>query len=247
MLRLMCVTAHPDDEAGGFGGTLRLYHDRGVETSVICLTRGQAASNRGKAKSDDQLATMRCKEFSASCKILKVNRPVIMDFPDGKLHRQDLYQVVRDLTFQIREFRPQVVMTFGAEGGITGHTDHSMAGVFATLAFQWAGRKNRYPDQLDSGAETWRPQKLYYATANFSLPDLEPITLSPETTVIEIGDYIETKITAFKAHKTQAPLWPRIEQNIRQRWTRELFHLAASTRTGPVSAETDLFAGVEDE
>jgi len=24
MLRLMCITAHPDDEAGSFGGSLRL-------------------------------------------------------------------------------------------------------------------------------------------------------------------------------------------------------------------------------
>jgi len=30
MLRLMCITAHPDDEAAGFGGSLRLYRDRGV-------------------------------------------------------------------------------------------------------------------------------------------------------------------------------------------------------------------------
>jgi LmbE family N-acetylglucosaminyl deacetylase len=34
MRRLMLVTAHPDDEAGAFGGTLRVYADRAVETSV---------------------------------------------------------------------------------------------------------------------------------------------------------------------------------------------------------------------
>ncbi|HVG91815.1 MAG TPA: PIG-L family deacetylase, partial [Alphaproteobacteria bacterium] len=43
MLRLLCFTAHPDDEAGGFGGTLLRYAERGVETHVICLTPGQAA------------------------------------------------------------------------------------------------------------------------------------------------------------------------------------------------------------
>ncbi|HEY1271762.1 MAG TPA: PIG-L family deacetylase, partial [Terriglobales bacterium] len=52
MLRLMCITAHPDDEAGAFGGTLRLYRDRGVETCVLCLTPGQAATHRGGVKSD---------------------------------------------------------------------------------------------------------------------------------------------------------------------------------------------------
>src|SRR5947209_3657157 len=52
MLRMMCVTAHPDDEAGNFGGTLRLCSERGVETAVLCLTPGQAAFHRGAATND---------------------------------------------------------------------------------------------------------------------------------------------------------------------------------------------------
>lgn len=242
----MCITAHPDDEAGGFGGTLRLYRDRGVETCVLCLTPGQAATNRGGAKNDEELAAMRRKEFAASCGILEVNRPVILDYPDGKLHRQDLYRVVCDLSLQVRQFRPQVVMTFGPEGGLTGHTDHSMAGIFATLAFQWAGRSNRFPDQLTDGTTPHRAQKLYYATAKAGLPGRPPITLPPITTTIEIGNYLETKISAFKAHTSQAPLWPYFEQNVRQRAQREAFHLAASVRTEPIAQETDLFADVSE-
>ncbi len=242
----MCVTAHPDDEAGGFGGTLRLYRDRGVETCVVCLTPGQAATNRGGARNDDELAAMRRKEFAASCEILKVNRPVILNYPDGKLHLQDLYRVVCDLTLQVRQFRPEVVMTFGPEGSITGHTDHSMAGVFATLAFQWAARNNRYPDQLDNEIRPHRAQKLYYVTAQFLLPGRPPVTLAPETAAIDISDSYETKIAAFKAHTTQSPLWTRFEQNIRQRPRHELFHLAASVRMEPIKQETDLFAEVSE-
>src|SRR6266704_723972 len=59
MLRMMVVTAHPDDEAGNFGGSLRLYAERGVETCVVCLTPGQAATHRGGARDDQELATMR--------------------------------------------------------------------------------------------------------------------------------------------------------------------------------------------
>ena len=75
MFRLLCVTAHPDDEAGNFGGTLRAYKDRGVETCVICLTPGQAATNRGLAKNDQELATLRKREFAASCEILGCPNP----------------------------------------------------------------------------------------------------------------------------------------------------------------------------
>jgi LmbE family N-acetylglucosaminyl deacetylase len=246
MLRMMVITAHPDDEAGGFGGSLRLYHDRGIETFVVCLTPGQAATNRGGAKSDDELAAMRRKEFAASCEILKVSSGIVLNYPDGNLYRQDLYHVVCDLTYHIREFRPQVVMSFGPDGGITGHIDHSMASVFATLAFQWAGRNNRYPDQLKNGVEPHRAQKFYYQTANLVLPDRPPITPSPPTTTIEIGKYLQTKIDAFKAHTSQSPLFARIEENLTRLGPREMFHLAASANFAQVVPETDLFAGIQE-
>jgi len=246
MPRLMCVTAHPDDEAGSFGGALALYHDRGVETCVICLTPGQAATHRGTAKDDQELAEVRRKEFAASCGILKVSHGTVLDYPDGKLYRQDLYRVVCDLTFHVRQFRPHVMLAFGSEGGVTGHDDHSMASVFATLAFHWAGRSNRYPDQLKQFSP-WRTQKLYYATANFALPNRQPITLSPATAVIEIGNHLETKISAFKAHKTQAPLWPLFESHVRGRGRNEMFHLAAWVKADPMPRETDLFANVSEQ
>ena len=242
----MCVTAHPDDEAGSFGGTLRVYADRRVETCVVCLTPGQAASNRGNAKSDDELAEMRRKEFAESCRILGVSKPVILNYPDGQLYRQELNRVVYTLSLEIRRFRPDVLITFGADGGFTGHPDHSMAGLFATLAFQWAGRPNRYPDQLSDGIGPHRTQKLYHATGEFALPNRPPVTFSPETTVIEIGASVAAKIAAFKAHTTQAPLWPLFEENVRRRGAREIFHLASSTHAGPLTRETDLFEDIQE-
>jgi LmbE family N-acetylglucosaminyl deacetylase len=247
MLRLMVITAHPDDEAASFGGSLRVYHDRGIETCVLCLTPGQAATYRGGAQSDQELAALRRKEFAASCEILRVSRAIVLDYPDGQLHRLELYKVVCELTRQVREFRPHVMLTFGPEGAVTGHTDHSMASVFASLAFHWAGRNNRFPDQLKDGITPHRAQKLYYATANFSLPGRQPITVSPATTVIEIGDYLETKIAAFKAHVSQAPLWPIFEENVRRRGRQEMFHLAASVKVGLGNPETDLFDSISEE
>jgi len=247
MLRMMCITAHPDDEAGSFGGVLRLSADRGIKTGVVCLTPGQAASNRGQARNDQELAAIRREEFAAACKILKVSQGIVLDYPDGQLHRLDPYKVVCELTLHVRQFRPQVVITFGLEGGVTGHTDHSMASVFATLAFHWAGRDNRYPDQLKDGITPHRAQKLYHTTANFTLPGRQPVTLAPATAVVEIGDYLETKIAAFKAHASQAPLWPLFESHVRQRGKREMFHLAASLSMEPMPRESDLFAGVKEE
>ena len=246
-MRLLCVTAHPDDEAASFGGSLRLYHERGVETAVLCLTPGQAASNRGTARNDRELSDIRKQELAASCALLGVDRHVVLDYSDSKLHRLDLYTVVEDITRYLRTFRPHVVLTFGPEGAVTGHTDHSMASVFATLAFEWAARSNRYPDHFHQGLQPHRAQKLYYATANFTLPGRPPIAPAPTTAVIQISNYLETKVAAFQAHTTQSPVFPIVIPAILARGREERFHLAATAEPRDIQMETDLFAGVREE
>jgi LmbE family N-acetylglucosaminyl deacetylase len=72
--RLLCVTAHPDDESGGFGGALLLAHNAGVETSVVCFTDGQAAHFRGGAAADEDLGRLRRAEMGAACAVLGVTR-----------------------------------------------------------------------------------------------------------------------------------------------------------------------------
>src|ERR1700730_13115168 len=102
--RLMCMTAHPDDEAGAFGGCLRKYGDLGVQTSVICLTSGQAATHRCGAKTDQELGAISRKDFTTACEMVNVSEGTVLDYPDGQLYRQDLYRVVCDLTRYVRRF-----------------------------------------------------------------------------------------------------------------------------------------------
>jgi LmbE family N-acetylglucosaminyl deacetylase len=246
MLRLLCVTAHPDDEAGAFGGTLLLYHERGVETSVICLTAGTAARNRGAARSDEELAALRHTEFAASCKLLNVSRFEVLDFPDSKLDRTDFYHVVETLTRRMREIRPHVVLSFGMDGGLTGHADHAMAGMFASMAFEWAGRPDRFPEQIEQGLQPHRAQKLYYVAADFVLADFHPIAPSPVTARIDVGqERFDKKVEAFHQHMTQAPLFERIRKNLgKRRGTVEMYHLTATRDPRDAKLETDLFEGV---
>jgi LmbE family N-acetylglucosaminyl deacetylase len=248
MPRLLCFTAHPDDEAGGFGGTLLRYAERGVETHVICLTAGTAATHRGGAASDADLAAVRRREFAVSCRLLKVAWDVVLDYPDGRLDKQDFRTVVADLTRRVREIRPHVIITFGPEGAVTGHPDHAMVSVFASMAFHWAGRRDRFPEQLQEGLAPHRTQKLYHATTLFTIPQRPPVSQAPSSAVIELEPKeIETKIAAFKSHASQAPLVPLFESMVRQRGRMELFHLAASTTPRKMETERDLFAGVTEE
>ena len=128
MFRLLCITAHPDDEAGAFGGTLALCADRGVEVSVVCLTAGTAAKNRGSARTEEELAELRIAEFRASCQFLGIAHGEVLHYPDSRLDHTSFYEVVGELVLRIRRLRPHVVLTFGQDGGLTGHPDHAMAG-----------------------------------------------------------------------------------------------------------------------
>jgi len=247
MLRLLCVTAHPDDEAGGFGGSLLHYRERGVETHVICLTPGQAGSHRGGASTPEQLAELRKQEFQRACKILKVSQGEVLDYPDGQLDRVPILDVTGALVRRIRQIRPQVVMCFGPEGAVTAHSDHSMSSLFTTLAFHWAGRSNRFVEQIEKeGLPPHSAQKLYCATTSFMLPDRQPVSLPPATAEIKIGPYLDKKIEAFQAHTSQNPLVPIFSEMLRQRGSTELFHLAASITPRKAEWETDLFHGVEE-
>lgn len=247
MLRLLCVTAHPDDEAGAFGGALLKYAERGVETYIVCLTPGQAASHRGETKSNEELSELRRREFAASCEHLKITRGEVLNFHDGALDREDVHQVVGTLVRKIREIKPQVMLTFGGEGAITAHPDHTVASAYATMAFHWASRTNRYTDQLQNGVAPHQAQKLYYTTWNFSLPERQPVSLAPATAAIDIRSYLERKIEAFRKHATQAPLFPLFETNARRQGAIEPYHLVARSTPGEIACETDLFAGVQEE
>ena len=40
-LKLLAVFAHPDDESMGMGGTLAKYSAEGVDTHLVCASRGE--------------------------------------------------------------------------------------------------------------------------------------------------------------------------------------------------------------
>jgi LmbE family N-acetylglucosaminyl deacetylase len=122
-----------------------------------------------------------------------------------------------------------------------------MVSVFATMACHWAGRTNRFADQLESGLAPHRTQKLYYATALFTMLDRQPVSLSPTTVIIELTPHeIDAKIAAFKLHTSQAPLFGFFEETMRRRGKTEVFHLANTIKPRKLEMETDLFSGIEE-
>ena len=242
-LKLMCVVAHPDDECFAFGGALALAADRGIECYVLCLTDGQAASARGTAETGEELGRMRRAEFAASCKILGVRHHELLDYQDGRLEFVEFAQAAGRLVERMRRFKPDLVLTFGADGALNTHADHMMVSMLTAAAFHWSGRERRYPEL----AQVFQPRRLYVLTTEIFLPDRQPPLPAPWSVRLDVRSVLGRKQEAFRAHVSQAPLMERTRDLFEEHGRYEFYALAAAAQPQPVRVSDDLFAGLGEE
>lgn len=246
--RLMCLTAHPDDESAAFGGALLMAHDRGVETTVICLTEGAAGSFRGEGVSDEELAQLRRHEFDAAAKLLCLTHAEVLSYPDGKLEQQNFYELTGVLVKKIRRYRPQIVLTFGGDGGVNLHRDHTITSLAATAAFHWAGRAQFFRD----AGTPYAPQKLYYASTPwvsvYNSNEGTNVAVVPYSLILELGArWKARKIEAFKQHATQHGVLERVRDFIDTHMNDERYLLVATRDPRPLTEDEALFAGVIED
>ena len=159
--RVMHITAHPDDEDGG---TLTwLSRGRGVEVTLVSITRGESGANLVTGDFFDRLGALRTLELEASARHYgaRVRFTRFTDFGysktlDETLGNWDREEVVRDLIRIIRRERPHVILSRFRGTRRDGHGHHQAAGLLAREAYHAAGDAGRYP-----GQEPWQPFKLY--------------------------------------------------------------------------------------
>jgi LmbE family N-acetylglucosaminyl deacetylase len=241
-LRLLCVGAHPDDECFAFGGALALAAQRGVETYVICLTDGQAATNRGTASSSKDLGRMRREEFAASCEVLGVAKHEMLDYHDAQLEFAEFSKLAADIVERIRSFRPHVVLTFGLDGAANTHPDHTTVSAATSAAFHWAGHPKRF---LNRGP-LHQPQRLFHQTTNFFLPERHKPLPAPWTLTLDIRPVFEKKMEAFRKHTSQAPLEEQVRGLFLKHGQEEFYTLMATMVPQPAAQSTDMFEGIAE-
>lgn len=266
-LRLMCVLAHPDDESLGVGGTLARYAAEGVATSLVMATRGERgwtgdpAANPGLSA----LGTLRAAELQAAARVLGLGRVDFLDYVDGELDQAEPAEVIGKIAACLRAVRPQVVVTFGPEGGY-GHPDHIAICQFTTAAVMLAGANGSLPDVHLSDAPH-QVSKLYYkvwtaaegAAYQAVFGDLimpvdgvarggAPWPDWAITTRLDTARYWPTVWQAIICHQSQltnyaalAALPPEHHQAL---WGSQGFYRALSLVNGGRAVEDDLFAGL---
>ncbi|WP_406109675.1 PIG-L family deacetylase [Streptomyces sp. NBC_01003] len=204
---LLAVFAHPDDESLWAGGTLARHAAAGARTAVVTTTWAED--------------TPRATELAEALRIVGAGTPRLLGYADARAPQSapgamrfcdaPIDEAVGRLVAQLREFRPQIVVTHDAYGGLTGHPDHVHTHRVTMLAVQAAGLERLYPD----AGEPWQPSALYSAShphsairawgghaaasgkAMHSVPD-ERITAT-----VDVGPWLEQKVAAVLAHRTE--------------------------------------------
>lgn len=265
---LLLVHAHPDDESILTGGVICRAHLDGHRVVLVTATRGEAGEihNMDDAAVRPRLAATRTEELRNACEILGVDRHEFLGYRDSGMAgaqggegpatfaAASLEEASARLAAVLREERPDVVVTYGAEGTY-GHPDHRKAHDSTLAAL----------DLL--AAEGWRPRKLYLhavprslvqtvvdvaRVAGIQLPaDLvRRIEGTPDdeiTTIVDVTDTLDCKLAACAAHLSQMnpalPLASMAADVFEPAFGVERFVLARGD-LGEERPERSLFAGL---
>ena len=163
MLRILGVFAHPDDESFCAGGTFAKYITGGAEVMVISATRGEAGQIRSpRVATRRTLGAVREQELRLACQQLGVQQAICLDYQDGTLKNVDQEKLTGQVVKLIRSFRPDVVITFGPDGGY-GHPDHIAISAATTAACRLSGERNQFPEHLVAGLQPYQPARLFHS------------------------------------------------------------------------------------
>jgi N-acetylneuraminate synthase len=106
---VLIVTAHPDDEVLGAGGTLARHAANGDKVHIVFLADGVRARGEDKAAVERRAQAAR----SAASR-LGAKEPQFLGFPDNRLDRIDLLDITQAVERAIRAIGPSTVYTHHA-------------------------------------------------------------------------------------------------------------------------------------
>ncbi len=161
---LVCVHAHPDDEALFTAGVTSLYADLGYDVILVTCTNGQLGidddARPGSHPEHDTLITrsVRAGELQLAATIAGFSRVITLGYDDSGMKGWpqneapnafvgvDVDAVARTLAAIMDEVHATVVVTYD-ENGFYGHPDHIMANVVTRRALDFAASPARlyYP------------------------------------------------------------------------------------------------------
>ncbi|HUY09276.1 MAG TPA: PIG-L family deacetylase [Candidatus Dormibacteraeota bacterium] len=272
-LTLMAVHAHPDDEATSTGGVLHKYGGEGIRTVLVTCTGGEFGDGPGGLKPDqpghDPEAVKRTRrlELEAACRDLGVSHLELLGYHDsgmadwdragtsGSFAGSDLDEEVGRLARLIEQYHPQVVITYGEDGGY-GHPDHIRTHQVARGAVLATGVPNKlyytvFPKSLarrvlaqmkEMGIDPWEMGEIDFD------PDDPPFGVADDliTTVVEVMADVSAKLAAVRAHSSQMDnaFFAGLPDQVAPLIMGHEYYIRALDDTAAPLPEADLFAGL---
>ena len=279
-LRLLLVHAHPDDETINNGATMAMYASLGAQITLITCTRGEEGEvlvpelAQLASMHTDSLGDHRVIELASAMKALGIKDHQFLG--EGKrlfrgsgmmgteqnenpntFWQADVERAADLIVEVIEEVKPHVLVTYDEIGGY-GHPDHIQAHRVAMRASEkakWQIEKiywNTIPKSvIAEGIEKLKGTgtDFFGAESADDLPFAADDSLV--TTVIDGNKFVDAKMEAMKAHKTQIALdgpFFALSNNLGlQVWANEYYRLIKGNKSEPFNQdgrETDLFAGI---
>lgn len=195
---LLAVFAHPDDETFRPGGMLALLVRRGVRVHLLTATRGEAGScGDPPLCRPEQLPVVRQRELRCACRVLGIEPPYLLDYPDGHLAQANLEQLTARIVEVACEVSAQVMLTFGPDG-LSGHADHIAVGRCATETYALVGN-------MAALYHVAVPRSL---AQRLGLAYLRPVPDEAITLSVDVSPVWEIKLAAMQCHATQLSSFP---------------------------------------
>ena len=166
----------------------------------------------------------------------------MLHYSDGKLEFTEMHGVARELVQRMRTWQPQIVLTFGLDGSLNVHADHTMACCFASAAFHWSARAKRFPEL---GLPPFAPQRLYHQSTSFTLAEREPQLPAPWTVELDISSVKDRKEAAFHEHTSQLPVLAKVQPYWDRFGSKEHYTLAGASVPQPAALTQSLFDGLD--
>jgi LmbE family N-acetylglucosaminyl deacetylase len=243
--RALYVAAHPDDENTAM--LAYLANERAVRTAYLSITRGDGGQNIIGPEKGEALGFIRTHELLAARRIDGAEQffTRAVDFGYTKSAAEALRiwgheEVLADVVWVIRRFRPDVIISRFPTTGEGGHGQHTAAAVLAREAFAAAADPARFPEQLKH-VKPWRATRLVWNVFRFRPGDALPE--GGKVVSMDLGaynpllgeSYTELAARSRSQHKSQG--FGSAER--RGSSVAYLAHLAGE------EAERDLFDGVD--
>jgi N-acetyl-1-D-myo-inositol-2-amino-2-deoxy-alpha-D-glucopyranoside deacetylase len=275
--RLLLVHAHPDDESIETGATMAKYAAQGAGVTLVTCTLGELGEvippdlAHLAVDQENRLGQHRIGELAAACAALGVTDHRFLGGPGrwhdsgmmgtpsndwpGAFWRADVDEAAGALLAVIEEVRPQVLVTYDANG-FYGHPDHIQAHRVAWRAFEMAAGLVRkfYATAVPKSVLAAAIRAMGDHPSGFlavdSVDDL-PFGVPDEqvTTQIDATAWLEAKLAAMRAHASQiavdSPFFALSDMVGQRAFGVEYYTLLAGNVGDAQAREDDLFAGIE--